>query len=163
MVRTVEQINEILKHPVFQRTIEELNELERDRIFCRHGMEHLLEVARLAYIYDLEEGAGIPARLIYAAALLHDIGRAEQYRSGRPHDICGAEIAEPILVECGFHEEERREILGAISAHRSGISGKNTLADLICRADKRSRPCYACGARAACNWPEEKQNLRLER
>lgn len=159
----MEQINQILKHPVFRQILEELHELERDRIFCCHGMEHLLEVARLAYIYDLEEGAGIPARLIYAAALLHDIGRAEQYRRGTPHDLCGAEIAEPILRECGFEEGERREILAAISAHRSGVSGKNTLADLIYRADKRSRPCYACRARAACNWPKEKQNLRLER
>ncbi len=159
----MEQVNEILKHPAFRKALEELEELERDRPFCRHGLEHLLAVARLAYLYDLEEGAGIPARLIYAAALLHDIARGEQYRNGTPHDLASVKLAEPILIECGFCEAERREILGAISAHRSGGHGGNRLAELICRADKRSRPCYACQARALCNWPEEKQNLRLER
>ena len=37
-------------------------------------------VARLMYIYALEEHLELPKELIYAAALLHDIGRAQQYQ-----------------------------------------------------------------------------------
>lgn len=159
----MEKVNRILSHPAFQGVMAELTRLEQQRIFCRHGMEHLLEVARLAHIYNLEEGAGVSPELLYAAALLHDIGRAEQYRSGTPHDEAGIPLAQSILTDCGFSEEEREEILTAISRHRRGGEGESALADLLYRADKRSRPCYACPARSQCNWPAEKQNLKLMR
>lgn len=41
-------------------------------------MEHFLDVARLMYIYNLEDQAGFSKEMIYAAGLLHDIGRYEQ-------------------------------------------------------------------------------------
>lgn len=84
-----------------------MDRLEADRRFCRHGMQHLIDTARLAYLFALESSADLPKDVIYAAALLHDIGRAEQYRNGTPHDVAGCAAAEPILAECGFAEEER--------------------------------------------------------
>ena len=159
----MELVNRILQHPIFQRELQALEHLERNRIFCRHGVEHLLEVARLAYLYNLEEGLGISARLIYAAALLHDIGRGEQYRTGTPHDVAGLALAEPILQDCGFSPEEQTAILEAISAHRGDGGKRQALGALLYRADKKSRPCFACEARKLCNWPPEKQNLILER
>lgn len=65
-----------------------------------------MDVARLMYIYNLEERAGLEKELIYAAALLHDIGRYEQISRGTPHHISGARIAEEIMADCGFEKKK---------------------------------------------------------
>ena len=70
----MERIQNILKHPEFEKSMRMIRTLEKERIFCCHGMEHLLDVARIAYITSLEEEAGIKKDVIYAAGLLHDVG-----------------------------------------------------------------------------------------
>lgn len=82
----MKRVQEIWEHPLYQQNLKELTRLEADRIFCRHTPEHFLDVARLAYIFSLERGISCPRELIYCTALLHDIGRAEQYTVGTPHD-----------------------------------------------------------------------------
>ena len=76
------RVNQIWKHPIYQEQLQALQMLEADRKFCRHTPEHFLDVARLAYIHALESHASASKELIYCTALLHDIGRAEQYRFG---------------------------------------------------------------------------------
>ena len=93
------RISLIWRHPLYQKHCEKIQELEKDRIFCRHTPEHFLDVARLMYIYSLENKLNLSREIIYATALLHDIGRAQQYLSGISHDIAGAEIAGKILAE----------------------------------------------------------------
>ena len=89
--------------------IKKYRKLESERIFCRHTPEHFLDVARLMYIYALEEHLELPKELIYAAALLHDIGRAQQYQYNIPHDIAGVEIARgKFLTDLHFTEQEKR-------------------------------------------------------
>ena len=163
----MERVNRILRHPDFIRLQEELDRLEADRRFCRHGMQHLIDTARLAYLFALESSADLPKDVIYAAALLHDIGRAEQYRNGTPHDVAGCAAAEPILAECGFAEEERDMILTAIGSHRKEKSkkkamAKEALAAILYYADKKSRICFLCNSEAECNWAKEKKNMTLE-
>ena len=51
----MERLNTVLRHPLYQQYYKELREEERDRIFCCHQMEHLLDVARIAYIRNLEQ------------------------------------------------------------------------------------------------------------
>ena len=104
------RVNQIWKHPIYQEQLQALQMLEADRKFCRHTPEHFLDVARLAYIHALESHASASKELIYCTALLHDIGRAEQYRSGIPHDEAGAQIAEQILRELSFDPSEIQEI-----------------------------------------------------
>jgi putative nucleotidyltransferase with HDIG domain len=126
-------------------------------------VEHLLAVARLAQIYNLEEGCGVEKELVYAAAILHDIGRGEQYLHGIPHDQAGAELAGPILTDCGFTSDEILRICAAIAAHRRPESDNaDFLARLLHRADKNCRPCYFCSAAEECNWPEEQLNKTVE-
>ena len=48
------RISLIWRHPLYQKHCEKIQELEKDRIFCRHTPEHFLDVARLMYIYSLE-------------------------------------------------------------------------------------------------------------
>lgn len=157
----MERVDRILHHPEFRRRLAQLEELERDRVFCRHGLDHLLAVARLMLILSREQGSGIPKELLYAAALLHDVGRGAQYCTGVPHAEAGLPIAEGILTGCGFDGEERREILNAIAAHSDGADDA-PLSRLLYRADKLSRPCYACPAADRCNWPRREKNLTLE-
>lgn len=156
------RVNRILAHPLFREKTAQIEELEKDRIFCRHGMEHLLAVARLSYIYNLEENLHISKELIYAVALLHDIGRGEQYLSGVPHDRAGLAWAGTVLTDCGFSQEEKERVLTAIGCHRSPeIATERNLSGILYRADKESRPCFCCPAAALCNWPEEKRNHGL--
>ena len=93
------------------------------------------------YIYALEEHLELPKELIYAAALLHDIGRAQQYQYNIPHDIAGVEIAREILTDLHFTEQEKELILSSIGQHRKGDSC-STLAALLYKADKQSRNCF---------------------
>ena len=100
----MERVHSIQNHPLFQKQFHLLQKAEEERFFCRHTMEHFLDVARLMYIYNLEEGAGLDKELIYAAALLHDIGRYEQISQGTPHHISGARIAGEILKACIYNQ-----------------------------------------------------------
>ena len=71
------KVNEIINNKLFIDKIQKLKLIEKDRIFCKHGIEHLLDVARIAYIKNLEEKLGYDKEVIYGAALLHDLGRVQ--------------------------------------------------------------------------------------
>ncbi len=158
------RLDEICSHPLWQKCLQEIGRLEEDRIFCGHDVQHFLDVARIAYIENLEQEYAVSKDLIYAAALLHDIGRHLQYTEGISHEEASARLAETILEDCGFTGEERKEILQAIRLHRNpGTAEKNNLAGLLYRADKKGRACGFCEVRERCNWPEEKKNMKLTR
>ena len=160
----MERINQICRHPRWMESLEKIRVLEQDRIFCRHDAAHFLDVARIAWIENLETGLGLPKEAIYAAALLHDIGRHLQYTQGIPHEQASALAAEGILKDCGFSREEQDAILRAILQHRTPETGADHgLAGLVYRADKASRACLFCAARRECSWSEEKKNLTLTR
>ena len=156
----MERVEAIRRHPLFSGEYGRLWAAEANRPFCRHGMDHLLSVARLMYLYSLEDQSGIPKDLLYAAALLHDIGRYQQLSQGTPHHVAGARMAEEILPACGFSPEETGRIQAAILAHRAG-DNPDLLAAYLYRGDKQSRPCFACEAEPDCNWPEDKKNLQI--
>lgn len=158
----MKRVNNILAHPLFQQHMEQNEAAEQDRIFCRHDMGHLLDVARIAMILNLEEGLGLEKEILYGAALLHDIGRHEQYENGTPHEEAGARIAPAILGECGYNEKETDVIVGAIRMHRTKAAAENAdLGGVLYRADKMSRPCFGCKAESVCNWEEEKKNKKI--
>lgn len=158
----MKRVNAIVHHPVFAARLKRLEELEAERVFCRHDLTHLLDVARLMWIDVLEGQLPLDREVVYAAALLHDIGRTDQIERGVPHDRAGADLAARILPEAGFSPEEIRLVLQAIRGHRSGGS-EDTLGKLLYRADKASRVCWRCGAAGRCNWSDEKKNRELTR
>lgn len=157
----MERINRIISHPDYQEAILKNQEAETDRLFCKHGIDHFLDVARIAYIMALEEHSPFSKNTIYATALLHDIGRFMEYGGVMPHDKASAKIAEKILKECGYDEEERTLIENAILNHRKKTSKPTSLDALIHRADKISRDCFACGQRTNCKWSDDKKNLYI--
>ena len=187
----MDRVNAICRHPLYLFKMNTIRRAEAGRIYCCHDIQHLLDVARLMYIRVLEgggDGSVFPKELIYAAALLHDIGRANQYEYGTPHDEAGSEIAGTILKDCGFDEDEISMIKEAISGHRgtedrSGKEGPcgtgdcddreercgtedhfstDTFSSLLKDADKKSRLCFACEARDTCKWPDDKKNMEIE-
>ena len=117
-------------------------------------------MARLAYIFSLERQYDLKKDVIYAAAMLHDIGKWQQYREGIPHEIASANIAKKVLQDTGFTDEEEKMILDAIRSHRESGADKK-LSEVLYDADKISRDCYTCNAQKECNWSKEKKNLQI--
>lgn len=156
------RVNLVLKNETYKDCLARIRVCERERIFCRHDMAHFLDVARLAYLISREEEIDVPKEQIYAAALLHDIGRHLQYTEGIPHEEASAQIAPDILRACGFSAEETEAVTEAIRQHRDPQAKKRRdLAGLLYRGDKLSRACFGCAAEAECNWKKEKKNLEL--
>lgn len=158
----MERIDKILNHDLFVEHMQKNEAAEAERSFCRHNMGHLLDVARIAMILNLEEALNIPKDVLYAAALLHDIGRHIQYEDGTPHEQASAEIAPFILRDCGYDEKETCVIINAIRLHRSAETAKNhDLNGILYRADKASRACFSCKAIKACDWKQDKKNYTI--
>lgn len=159
----METIEKIRKHPLYIECYEKLQRAESGRVFCRHEIQHFLDVARIAYIRNLEDNLGIDKEVIYAAALLHDIGKYKQYEDGTPHEEASAQIAERILNEIdAFSEAYKGEILRAIIEHRRNSDGKSVLGRVLYESDKLSRACYACPVLSECNWSSEKKNMEIK-
>ena len=159
----METAEAVRSHPLYQEHLARLVELERNRVFCRHGIGHLLDTARIAWIFNLEHSLGFRKEAVYAAALMHDIGKDEQYEFGIPHEEASARIAREILDDMGaaFDESERDAIVAAIREHRRLPEGASLLGTMLYDADKASRTCFACPAREDCSWSSEKMNLSV--
>lgn len=159
----MERVEKILKHPLYRSNCLKIERLEEERIFCRHGIDHSLDVARILYILVLERSLELPKDILYATALLHDIGRAVQYEESKPHHEEGARIAKEILKDCGYTENEAEYIGSAIISHKCGqtddkTAGQDVLLDLLYEADKLSRNCFDCKVQEECYWKEEQRN-----
>ncbi len=172
--KDTDRINRILNHNDFSAAMDVIKKYEVNRIFCIHDIEHLLSVARIMYIRSLEdrcqEGcneqadsyADFSKEIIYAAALLHDIGRARQYTDGEQHDQASARMADKILRDSGFEEKDIKLICNAILGHNhENKTAGNKLGILLKYADKQSRNCFTCDAYEECNWKEERKNNRI--
>ena len=154
----MERFQKIVWHEKYVKTYEKLQELEKDRKFCGHDMEHFLSVARISYLMVLEKNLDIPKDIIYATALLHDLGRADQYEKGISHEEAGAILADEILTDCGYSMEEKQFMIDTILKHRAMKNEIDDFASIFYHADKISRDCIHCKAREECYWPEEKKN-----
>ena len=159
----MKRVMDVFSDPDFSGCLKETSRLEKDRVFCRHDLSHLKDTARLAYIFSLERNYGLDKDLVYTAALLHDCGRAEEYKTGVSHDIAGGRIARRILEKYDFSDDEKEIIISAIEGHRGNLKedcGETAakLAEVLYDADKLSRDCFLCEASKDCNWSDEKKN-----
>ena len=186
----MERVDKVMNHPVFRENMKRIEKAEIDRFFCRHGLPHALDVARIFYILLLEEQVScdkklvdddneqmsvnkdflngdremlsIDKELVYATALLNDIGRYEQYENGTPHNEAGAKLAGVIMASCGFTEDECELAVNAIKGHRRDSSDGDVFCHLLYKADKLSRDCYRCEAEPECYWSAEQKNMRVK-
>lgn len=153
----MDRVNRIINHALFKKHLEMLKDLERDRVFCKHDLQHMLDVSRLAWIHVLSDHLPFDKDIIYAIGLLHDIGRVEQYIDGFPHAQASVNMARIILPECGFETVEINIICNAIIHHHS--DSEDTLQSIIFLADKASRLCSFCQAKSNCKWPEKNKYI----
>ena len=82
----MERINKILNNSKYKDYLNRNSFCEKDRVFCKHNLEHFLDVSRIAYIMVLEGNMNISKEIIYAIGLLHDIGRWVEYEGGEKHN-----------------------------------------------------------------------------
>ena len=76
--RRMQRVWRIYEHPFFEEGLAKNKDAEKERKFCHHDMNHFLDVGRLMYIFSMERGYALGKEEIYAAALLHDIGKWQQ-------------------------------------------------------------------------------------
>lgn len=158
----MDRINRILNHDLYKTYLKRNEQAEADRRFCRHNIGHLLDVARIGMLFNLEGDYGLPKDLVYGTALLHDIGRFRQYEDGTPHELASAELAPQILKDCGYTDQETTVMIEAIRNHRNAsVADDRDLNGLLYRADKASRSCYVCSVIEECNWSNRKKNQDL--
>ena len=123
----MERVNEILQDPLYRTCLSKIAFFERDRIFCGHDMAHFLDVARLAYLFNLEENLKLEKEEIYTAALLHDVGRFVQYEDGTPHQLASLPLAEKLMDRHGYTEEEKanldKQSIGVANVVGSTVEG----------------------------------------
>lgn len=158
----MERVNKIFNDPRYSEYLRRNEIYEAEREFCRHDLRHFLDVARIAYILVLENKMNVSKEVVYAAALLHDIGRWMQYSEGKPHDEGSADLAADILDDSGFDEAEKETILAAVKAHRVEAVASDNFSSIFSRSDKLSRNCFDCSAAKGCNWKDEKKNLTIK-
>lgn len=183
-------VDKLLQETDFLEQLEKLEQLEQDRSFCRHGLEHLLDTARIAWIRVLEQQEESEWRkgseqqnrkrpdqeMVYLSALLHDLGRIQEYEDGTPHHKAGVVKARLLLEQVGYPKEKTEQILMAIQEHRTlqrekvsaasdpdapESQSESWLGELLRWADKKSRNCFYCKAAAECNWAQEKKNRTI--
>lgn len=113
------------------------------RIFFRtargsHDWDHTARVLKLCLRIGRKEKANL--EILKLAALLHDVGRAEEDLSGGTicHSKAGATIARKILEAHGFEKAKIDRVIHCIRAHRfrKGSTPKSKEARILFDADK---------------------------
>lgn len=153
-------VNRLYADPEYVARMDKLQQLENSRLYCCHGMDHLLAVARIAYILNMEEQHGIDKETVYLAAMLHDIGRIEEYQQNIPHHIASQREALYFLDKLQYPKGETEKILHAIAGHREEKE-HDRLTDILYRADKASRDCRYCHAYDTCKWSKAQKEHPL--
>ena len=153
----MEFVKKLLESVEYKNRLRKLKEMEQDRVYCRHDLDHFLHVARIACLLSVEQGLELDKEQVYLCALLHDLGRAGEYRGGASHEEESLLLAERILPDCGYTGDEQEVIRELIGSHR-GVRKRTGLAASFYRADKESRCCFACPAEPECHWAADKKN-----
>lgn len=101
-----------------------------------HDFSHAERVYRLAVRIAEAEGADL--FIVRMAALLHDIGRAEESRNKDCEDIheeLSVRMAGPILDGLGVRDDRKEAILHAIASHRHRRGGEPRTLEAKCLFD----------------------------
>lgn len=101
-----------------------------------HGWDHVERVERMALRLAREVGA--QEEIVRAAALLHDVCREEEQRTGRDHSQGAARLARERLPAWGFEPEAVEAIARCIEEHRfqRGRGASSLEAQVLSDADK---------------------------
>lgn len=159
----MKRIELLLNDAIYNEYLGYNEEQESDPKYCRHDLAHHIDVARIAYILILEHNdmnffiqetnlsSKIAAKeIIYAAGLLHDIGKWKEYQTGLDHASYGARLAREILPRVLFNPKEIDIIARAVYEHRNLSMDMSFLGERLYRADNLARVCMSCYYREPC-------------
>jgi HD superfamily phosphodiesterase len=159
----LKRVELLLKDSLYIDYIQRNTNEESGIKYCEHGLPHHIDVARIAYILVLEtsdlnyfiKDSGLSGKLaakevIYAAGLLHDIGKWKECQMGIDHAAYGARLARDILPRAFFNPAETDIICRAIYEHRNISKDMSFLGERIHRADNLSRVCSQCEQKDSC-------------
>jgi len=111
------------------------------RIFGRsqkgaHSYDHTLRVLSVSLQIGKEVGANM--RILYAAALLHDIGRPREEKTGVTHALLSGEMSKRVLSKAGYTPQETESVVAAIRTHRfsEGLRPVSLEGEILSDADK---------------------------
>jgi len=101
-----------------------------------HAYDHVKRVFSLAMRIGTTLGADL--RVLGAAALLHDVGRANEEETGMSHSIVSGDMSVEILEEVGFSQDEIQSVRDAIRTHRfsEGLTPTSLEGEILSDADK---------------------------
>ncbi|MGE5390230.1 MAG: HD domain-containing protein [Deltaproteobacteria bacterium] len=158
----MKRVDLILEDNVYRDYMQRNIEAEADA-YCHHDFRHHLDVARITYILILENNdlnyfikenglSSKPAakEVVYAAGLLHDIGKWKEFEAGTDHASCGSHLAREILPRAFFDPAEIEIICQGIYEHRNISKDMSFLGERLHRADNLSRLCLECESRDNC-------------
>ena len=153
----MKRVELLINDSLYREYMKNNQEEEMEPKFCQHDFSHHLDVARIAYILVLEQndlnyfikesnlsGKLAAKEVIYAAGLLHDIGKWKEYREGIDHASYGSYLAKDILTRSFFNPDEVGIISQAIYEHRNIDTDMSFLGERLHRADNLSRICSKC-------------------
>ena len=139
-------IDRILSDERYLKKINRLNEIEKDRIYCKHDLDHFQEVYQILSILSSRRGLDDSRNMSKTMAYFHDIGRADSYDGY--HRKSSSDFARILLGEYYYIDNNIVE-----------DSLRDTWAKLLRISDQLSRNCYICKANEICKWLEgEKTN-----
>jgi uncharacterized protein len=101
-----------------------------------HAYDHVKRVFSLVMRIGTTLGANL--RILGAAALLHDIGRAQEEERRTSHSILSGEMSVEILEDVGFSKDEIQSVRDAIRTHRfsEGLTPTSLEGEILSDADK---------------------------
>lgn len=153
----MKRVEILLKDSFYNDYIQRNVTEEKSSGSCRHDLQHHIDVARITYILILEPNDlnyfvrdnGLSGKLaakevIYAAGMLHDIGKWKEYNTGIDHAAFGASLAHDILPRAFFNPTEIELICRAIYEHSNISRDISFLGEKLHRADNLSRVCNEC-------------------
>ncbi|MGZ0016755.1 HD domain-containing protein [Yeosuana sp. AK3] len=98
-----------------------------------HNVKHTLDVVNVVNQYIRRENIDKQsAYLLRIAALLHDLGFTQ---TTVEHEEKSAEMAEELMIDCGFSKNDIKIVQGLIRATRIPQSPKNQLERIMCDSD----------------------------
>ncbi|MGR6837167.1 HD domain-containing protein [Syntrophomonas erecta] len=166
----MKRVELLINDSLYNEYMRRIEEEEREAKFCHHDFHHHLDVSRIAYILVLEHNdlkyfikeCGLTGKLaakevIYAAGLLHDIGKWKEYKAGVDHAVYGSRLARDILPRAFFNPNEVDIICRAIYEHRNISKDMSFLGERLHRADNLSRNCSECEYRSQCTKVKNKE------
>ncbi len=166
----MKRIDLLISDPLYNEYLQRNAHEEMEPKFCLHDINHHIDVARITFILVLENNdlesflqeSGISNRIaakevIYAAGLLHDIGKWKEYREGAEHASYSAKLARGLLPRALFTPQEIEIICRAIYEHREISNNMSFLGERLYRANNLSRICSQCIYNEQCPKVQQKE------